>query len=216
MKNLTRNVWICLGLLMLPLAMSAQQKKNFTYTSAQDLLLVGKATTEGEYFHRVDTAKYHSMPPRVKKLFTNSAGLAISFTTNSPVIKAKWTIPDNPQLPNLTRVAQKGLDLYIKRDGKWQFAGVGMPGGVTTERVLVDNMGTEEKECLLYLPLYDELKSLEIGVPSDSYIRKGQNPFKEKIVVYGSSILQGASASRPGMAYPSRLSRSSGYNFINL
>ncbi len=45
MKNLTRNVWICLGLLMLPLAMSAQQKKNFTYISAQDLLLVGKATT---------------------------------------------------------------------------------------------------------------------------------------------------------------------------
>ena len=53
-------------------------------------------------------------------------------------------VPDNYQLPNLTRVAQKGLDLYIKRDGKWQFAGVGIPGGVTTEKVLVDNMGTEE------------------------------------------------------------------------
>lgn len=216
MKNFTRIVWICLGLLMLPLAMSGQQKNNFTYTSAQELLLVGKATSEGEYFHRVDTAKYHSMPPKVKKLFTNSAGLAISFTTNSPLIKAKWTVPDNPQLPNLTRIAQKGLDLYIKRDGKWQFAGVGMPGGVTTERVLVDNMGTEEKECLLYLPLYDELKSLEIGVLAGSYIRKGENPFKKKIVVYGSSILQGASASRPGMAYPARLARSSGYNFINL
>ena len=165
---------------------------------AQELLLVGKATTEGEYFHRVDTAKYRTMPPTVKKLFTNSAGLAISFTTNSPVIKAKWMVPDNYQLPNLTRVAQKGLDLYIKRDGKWQFAGVGIPGGVTTEKVLVDNMGTEEKECLLYLPLYDELKSLEIGVSSDAHIRKGENPFKEKIVVYGSSILQGASASRPG------------------
>lgn len=216
MKNFTRIVLICLGLLMLPLAMSGQQKNNFTYTSAQELLLVGKATSEGEYFHRVDTAKYHSMPPKVKKLFTNSAGLAISFTTNSPLIKAKWTVPDNPQLPNLTRIAQKGLDLYIKRDGKWQFAGVGMPGGVTTERVLVDNMGTEEKECLLYLPLYDELKSLEIGVLAGSYIRKGENPFKKKIVVYGSSILQGASASRPGMAYPARLARSSGYNFINL
>lgn len=216
MTNLTRNVWICLGLLLFPLVMSAQSKRNFTYTSAQELLLVGKATSEGEYFHRVDTAKYHSMPPAVKKRFTNSAGLAISFTTNSPVIKAKWTVPDNPQSANLTRIAQKGLDLYIKRDGKWQFAGVGIPDGVTTERVLVDNMDTEEKECLLYLPLYDELKSLEIGVPADSYIRKGQNPFKEKIVVYGSSILQGASASRPGMAYPARLSRSSGYNFINL
>ena len=216
MKNLIRNVWVCLGLMVLPFTASGQQKDNITYVPAQELLLVGKATTEGEYFHRVDTAKYRTMPPTVKKLFTNSAGLAISFTTNSPVIKAKWMVPDNYQLPNLTRVAQKGLDLYIKRDGKWQFAGVGIPGGVTTEKVLVDNMGTEEKECLLYLPLYDELKSLEIGVSSDAHIRKGENPFKEKIVVYGSSILQGASASRPGMAYPARLSRSSGYNFINL
>ena len=216
MKNLIRNVWVCLGLMVLPFTASGQQKDNITYVPAQELLLVGKATTEGEYFHRVDTAKYCTMPPTVKKLFTNSAGLAISFTTNSPVIKAKWMVPDNYQLPNLTRVAQKGLDLYIKRDGKWQFAGVGIPGGVTTETVLVDNMGTEEKECLLYLPLYDELKSLEIGVSSDAHIRKGENPFKEKIVVYGSSLLQGASASRPGMAYPARLSRSSGYNFINL
>lgn len=55
-----------------------------------------------------------------------------------------------------------------------------MPGGVTTERVIVDNMGTEEKECLLYLPLYDELKSLEIGVSSDAHIYKGENPFKRK------------------------------------
>ena len=216
MKNLIRNVWVCLGLMVLPFTASGQQKDNITYVPAQELLLVGKATTEGEYFHRVDTAKYRTMPPTVKKLFTNSAGLAISFTTNSPVIKAKWMVPDNYQLPNLTRVAQKGLDLYIKRDGKWQFAGVGIPGGVTTEKVLVDNMGTEEKECLLYLPLYDELKSLEIGVSSDAHIHKGENPFKEKIVVYGSSILQGASASRPGMAYPAQLERATGFEFVNL
>ena len=105
MRNLTRNVWICLGLIMFPLTTFGQQKNNFTYVPAQELLLVGKATTEGEYFHRVDTAKYCTMPPAVKKLFTNSAGLAISFTTNSPVIKAKWTVPDNYQLPNLTRLA---------------------------------------------------------------------------------------------------------------
>lgn len=217
MKNLLRNAWIGLSFLLLPLTASGQQNNSGTYyTPAQDLMLVGKATTEGEYFHRVDTAKYRNMPPKVKKLFTNSAGLAISFRTNSPVIRAKWTVPDNPQLPNLTRVAQKGLDLYIKRDGKWQFAGVGIPGGVTTERTLVENAGTEEKECLLYLPLYDELKELEIGVSSGSFIRRGHAPFEGKIVVYGSSILQGASASRPGLAYPALLSRSSGYNFINM
>ena len=86
-----------------------------------------------------------------------------------------------------------GNGICRSRDAGWRDS---------TERVIVDNMGTEEKECLLYLPLYDELKSLEIGVSSDAHIHKGENPFKEKIVVYGSSILQGASASRPGMAYP--------------
>ena len=93
-------------------------------------------------------------------------------------------VPDNYQLPNLTRVAQKGLDLYIKAGYcrvRYRWCDYG---------ALTDNMGTEEKECLLYLPLYDELKSLEIGVSSDAHIRKGENPFKEKIVVYGSSILQ--------------------------
>lgn len=216
MKNLTRNFCLYLFLLLPFSILGQQQKSDFNYTPAKELLLVGKAMPGGEYFHRVDTAKYNQMPPAVKRLFTNSAGLAICFTTNSPVIKAKWTVTNSGRMGNMTGIAQKGLDLYIKRDGKWQFAGVGSPSGVSSEGVLVNNMGTEEKECLLYLPLYDELKSLEIGTTSDSYIRAGQNPFKNKIVIYGSSILQGASASRPGMAYSSRLSRSSGYNFINL
>lgn len=216
MKNLTRNFFLSLFLMLPFVVFGQQQESGFTYTPAQDLLLVGKAMPGGEYFHRVDTAKYNRMRPVVKRLLTNSAGLAICFTTNSPVIKAKWTVTNSGRMANMTGIAQKGLDLYIKRDGKWQFAGVGAPGDVTTERVLVENMGTEEKECLLYLPLYDELKSLEIGTLSGSSIRAGQNPFEKRIVIYGSSILQGASASRPGMAYAARLSRSSGYNFINL
>ena len=34
MKNLTRNVWICLGLIMFPLTTFGQQKNNFTYVPA--------------------------------------------------------------------------------------------------------------------------------------------------------------------------------------
>lgn len=216
MRNLTRNTCIYLFLLLPFWVYGQQPKVGFTYTPAQELLLVGKAMPGGEFFHRVDTAKYSRLRPVVKRLLTNSAGLAICFTTNSPTIKAKWTVTDGGRLANMTAIAQKGLDLYIKRDGQWQYAGVGAPDGVTTDKILVENMGTEEKECMLYLPLYDELKDLEIGISPDSYIRAGQNPFKKKIVIYGSSILQGASASRPGMAYAARLSRSSGCNFINL
>ena len=36
------------------------------------------------------------------------------------------------------------------------------------------------------------------------------------VIVFGSSITHGASASRPGMAYPARMSRMTGIEFINL
>ncbi len=191
-------------------------QKDIVYTDASRLTLIGKAEPGGEYYHRVDTAHYHTMPKAVKKLFTNSAGLAIAFKTHSTEIHARWCVTDKKASNNMTPIMEKGLDLYIKKDGKWQFAGVGRPSNVCNESQIVANMTSGEKECLLYLPLYDETKSLEIGVPSGFEISPMTDPFTKKIVIYGSSILQGASASRPGMAYPSRLSRQTGLNFINL
>ncbi len=201
--------------LSLPLILSAQGK-TFNYTPAQELQLVGKASSDGGFFHRVDTLRYNDMPAGVKRLFTQSAGLAVSFVTDATSIKARWTVPNKRQGGNMSPIMQKGLDLYVKRDGVWQYAGTGSPNGVKSERTLVGNMEEGEKECLLYLPLYDEVTSVEVGVEDGFYLRKGANPFNGRIVVYGSSITQGASASRPGMAYPSRLARSCGREFINM
>ncbi len=72
------------------------------------------------------------------------------------------------------------------------------------------------KECLLYLPLYDQVDQVEIGVAKNAMIEAAATPFKKRILVYGSSIVQGASASRPGLAYPARMSRETGLNFLNL
>jgi hypothetical protein len=44
------------------------------------------------------------------------------------------------------------------------FAGVGRPIGACSEAVIVKEMEGGEKECLLYLPTYDETRSLE-GLP---------------------------------------------------
>lgn len=192
----------------------AQEK--IIYTDATTLTLVGKAIPTNSFYHRIDTLIYNSMPASVKKLFTNSAGLSIAFTTNSDFIEAKWCVTDKKAKDNMTPIAQKGLDLYIKQDGKWQFAGVGKPSGICSNSLIVKNMNNKEKECLLYLPLYDEIKQLEIGISPDAGIRPLPNPFRKRIIMYGSSILQGASASRPGMAYPSRLARETGLNLINL
>lgn len=42
------------------------------------------------------------------------------------------------------------------------------------------------------------------------------DPFRHRIVVIGSSITHGSSASRPGMTYTARLGRTLGFGFINL
>lgn len=212
--HLVRNA-ICIGILLVTSFAYAQKAKT-VFHEASKFHLYGKTFETPQQYHRVDTAKYSDLPAAVKKLLTHSAGLAIVFKTNSKNISAKWCVTNSKALNNLTPIAQKGLDLYIKKDGKWQFAGVGRPSDVCSEFTLVKAMDNSEKECMLFLPLYDELKSLEIGIEEGSNITTLDNPFKKRIVIYGSSIVHGASAGRPGMAYPAMLSRNTGLYFMNL
>ena len=195
----------------------AQKETSFTFTDAKQLTLIGKALSTDSFFHRIDTVAFPGIPPAVKRLLTHSAGLAISFETNSTRIAAKWcTSPQGPG-NNMTAIAQEGMDLYIKRNGQWQYAGVARPSThECNEFVVAAHMAPGDKECLLYLPLYDETLSVQIGVEAGARLTAKPNPFKKNILVYGSSIVHGASASRPGLAYPARLSRETGYNVINL
>lgn len=177
----------------------------------------GKAEEIDSKYHRVDTIKYNDLSSNIKKLYTNSAGLFITFKTDAKDIYAKWCVTNSKPRLNLTPIANKGLDIYIKNSvNQWQYAGSkGTLKECDEVKLLTDLDGTL-KEFIVYLPLYDEVKSLEIGVDSSNFIEEIDNPFTKKILIYGSSIVHGASASRPGMAYPAILSRKTGYNFINL
>lgn len=116
----------------------------------------------------------------------------------------------------MTAIVNKGLDVYIRNaEGHWQYASSKGTTKECEELKLADHLGEEEKEFLVYLPLYDETKSLQIGVPSEYTVAPLSNPFEKEIVVYGSSIVHGASASRSGMAYPAIMSRRTGLNFVN-
>lgn len=204
--------FICLYFLVVALNGHGQ---SILYYNAAQFTIIGKKDTLGPIFHRVDTAMYHLMPTPVKHLFTHSSGLAICFRTNSPEIWAEWEV-DPIQMTNMAPIGHSGLDLYIKKNKKWIYAGTGAPTGRVSSKCVVKNMSQDFKECILYLPIYNSLKELKIGIKDSSRIESIPNPFRKKIIVYGSSITQGASASRPGLTYPARLSRLTGYDFINL
>ena len=203
---------LCIGFL----SVKAQNAPALNFTNADQLTLIGKSQETLNRYDRIDTVKYKGLPARVAQLLTNSAGLAISFKTNSKTIAAKWCVSKSRALTYMFPTAHKGVDLYIKNGDAWQFAGIGKVTGTCNEEVIISRMDDSEKECLLYLPLYDKVDDVEIGVEKKATISKGEVPFSNKVLIYGSSIVQGTGASRPGMAYPARLTRATGINFINL
>lgn len=200
--------------------LSAAEKRQFKYVDATTLTIVNRAQEGGFLLNRIETEKYPQLPGPSMRALRMSTGLAVVFRTNSRVVSARWTNVPRRYGNNMTPILQRGLDLYVDVEGRWVFAGVGRPSSredVTKHSyTIVDNMAEGEHLCLLYLPMWSELTSLEIGVEEGASIVAAPSPFKHKVVVVGSSITHGASATRSGMCYVSRLNRSLGVDMPNI
>ena len=189
--------------------------------NAADFTIIGKPIPTSKPFTRIDGSVYKFNDKTIDRYAGYSTGLAIFFETDSPIIKARWITGDDNSGANMAAIGQKGLDLYIMKDGKWVFAGVGTPDMKKPpfrkhESTIVSDMSDGIKQCLLYLPLFDRVKSLEIGIEEGTFVQAIENPFRHNIIVHGSSITHGASASRPGMTYPARFGRDNGFYTMNL
>lgn len=191
------------------------------YVDAATLGVYGKAgEVPGHPYSRLDPEKYGVKGSLATKCL-QSTGVFVVFNTDSESLSLRWeTSPLRVVGANTGANAQKGLDLYIKRDGRWVFAAVGTPDMagdcVHHERKVISSMPEGNKECLLYLPLFDSVESLEIGVDPGSSITASPNPFAHKIVFLGSSITHGSAASRAGMSYVARYGRDNGLYCLNL
>lgn len=212
-----RKLFLSLLVVLVSAGASAQQR----YVDAAELTVIGQPLPTDRPFARVDTSVYKFNDATIDRYANYSTGLAVLFTTDSRNIKARWETSGANSGSNMAAIGQKGLDLYIKKDGEWVFAGVGSPAMNKApynrhESTLVAHMEPGVKECLLYLPLFDKVDNLVIGVDQEAFIRPLANPFRHKIVVKGSSITHGAAASRPGMTYAARFGRDNGFYCINL
>lgn len=206
-----------LGLSNLSLAAKTDSIK---YIDASQFELIGKGfrETEGLYDRLPASLKGTTRPP-VWSLSKNCSGLAIRFRTNSKTIAARWEVTGDVTMNHFAPSGIKGLDLYGLKNGKWQFVNSARPAGKKTTATIISNMAGVDMEYMLYLPLYDGLVNLEIGVQADAVIErpKVNSPRKEKpVAFYGTSITQGGCASRAGMSYPNILSRMLDRQIINL
>ena len=214
-----RNIIITFMIMSVSWVMNAQETR---YYDASKLTVIGKAIPTSKDFTRIDTSAYRFNDSVIEEYACHSTGLAVLFATDSPFIKARWQTSGKNASGNMTAIAQKGLDLYIRQNGEWVFAGVGRPmmskgpEYASHASTIVKSMAPGRKECLLYLPLYDRLDSLFIGVDDKSYIEPIDNPLRHRIVIKGSSVTHGLAASRPGMSYAARFGRDNGFYCFNL
>ena len=190
------------------------------YHSMQDFVVLGRAFPAQTLYQRFPDSLKLLLRKPVWDLSKNTTGIAVYFETNAKEIYAKWKTGSAVVFPHVASTLVKGVDLYAYDEGVWYFAGVGRPDKPVYQSAnLVKAMDGTKRQYVLYLPDYESCDSLRIGVDSGAIITKpSSNHFGDKkpLVVYGTSIVQGASAMRPGMAYPAQLERKLGREVINL
>lgn len=206
-----RKIVFTLALLSSIMAFAAD---NLIYHDTRQFPLYGSVVPVEEGFTRFpDSLKSQVKRELLYTLGTNTAGMSIRFSTDATSLSAKWVSTLELEMNHMTPVGIRGLDLYtLDENNEWTFVSSVRPtcNKKSSKYSIVSGMEKKMREYLLFLPLYDGIDSLYIGIDSAAIIHapKVDMPSRVKpIVVYGTSITQGACASRPGMAYTNILER---------
>ena len=169
---------------------------------------------------------YHRLPQRAKqevrgvvwRLSQNSSGLALKFTTSSSKIWVRYTVGEPLAKPHMPATGVSGVDLYVRRGSQTDYCyGSYSFGDTIAYHYTIDRNRSQESEYELFLPLYNRVDWLEVGVPEKEQIEFLPADLSQRpIVVYGTSIVQGACVSRPAMAWTSILHREFNLPIVNL
>lgn len=178
------------------------------FTDVNKLTVEGRAWTDlAAPFDRLPASAQKTVRPAVWSLSRHSAGMVVRFRSDATTLSARWTVTnENLAMPHMPATGVSGLDLYVRVGSKWRWLANGRPTAKMNTMTVSGLASDTVRDYLLYLPLYNGVSSVEIGVPEGSKLEKQPSPGKP-IVFYGTSIIHGACASRPGMALPAILGR---------
>jgi hypothetical protein len=170
------------------------------------------------WFDRFPASADGQVTPAVWNLSRDSAGMMVRFKTDSSYIWADYTLfRERINGVNMTPIGASGLDLYARDDaGKWRWVGVARPEKKEVRVELANTLKPGLREYAIYLPLYNGVEKLSIGVAPSAAFEPLAPRTDKPIVFYGTSITHGASASRPGMVHTAILGRRFDRSVINL
>ena len=155
------------------------------------------------WFDRFPVSANGTVTPAVWNLSRDSAGMMVRFKTDSAIIWADYTLfRERLNGVNMTPIGTSGLDLYARDDaGHWRWVGVARPTQKNVRVEIIKDLTPGLREYAIYLPLYNGVEKLSIGVDPAAHFTPLAPRTDKPIVFYGTSITHGASASRPGMVH---------------
>ena len=235
-----RTIYLTLALTFTLILVNAQQKsdresQNPVITSVNqninwyDVQKQSSPILQGVSWNEELRGTFGRLPLRAKAsvrsdvwgLSENCAGITIRFKTNASEIKVIYQVSSAPSFNHMTATGVSGLDLYTSdRQGKAVWSSGAFSFGDTIKYTFknLNSFASEptNREYQLFLPLYNHVKWMEIGLPTDAELSWITPSTEKPLVVYGTSIAQGGCASRAGMAWTGILNRELPYPLINL
>jgi len=174
---------------------------------------------EDGMFRRLPEAVAKEVSENVHALHARTAGGRVRFMTDSTHLAVRIKYGFLSRAPHFPLACSAGLDLFERTNGKQIHVRSYIPPRaiVDSYEAMFDLPGEGMREYVLNMPTYSEVVSLSVGVTPGAALA-APTPYSRPgpWVYYGSSITQGACASRPGNIYQNHLSRWFDVDYINL
>ena len=172
-------------------------------------------------FKRLPDEIGRNVNPGVSELYTNTAGGRVRFSTDSKYVAIKAFLPKPHLMSVMPLSASAGFDIYVddpetgdSRFRKNVHPSTNLNGEFEGEVVFQKR---HMRHFTVYFPCYSDVTAVYIGIQRDAELGEGLK-YKDTlpIVYYGSSITQGACASRPGNTYENLICRKFNMDYLNL
>ena len=219
MKRTFLSLWLC----VVALVAQAQMVWHDPMQASESVMQNQAFAEEIHGYARLPKRAQGEVRKDVWSLAQNSAGLMIAFYTNSPDVEVRYkTTSSSYAMPHMPATGVSGVDLYrVDSDGVEAYCAGRYSFGeeVTYKYAGMPNSPSHHKlgyEYRLYLPLYNGVQSMQIGVSEGSEFRFIPTRKERPIVLYGTSIAQGGCVSRPAMAWGTILQRALDMPLVNM
>lgn len=175
---------------------------------------------ENGIYRRMPEAAAEDVSAGVLDLSKQAAGGRVRFVTDSPYIAIQTEVIPY-KMPHYALSGSAGYDMFVKKGNEQRYAGSFIPPfhfQTTYESVKdFEDFDGSEQVITLNMPPYSTVKRLYIGIKEGSVLKAAPDyRFTKPVVFYGSSITQGACASKPGSTYQNILSRKFDFDYVNL